>query len=87
MHVLYFAFSVLYGVLFTSNKDAAFANFRMLNAIGMFVPFGYSGFICTSTKLYILLICLILGMVGYIIVDCRKPKEDRLIVDDDIENS
>lgn len=57
--------TVLYGVLFEKDKEAAFANYRLWEALGFTVAFGYSTFLCVSTKLYILLGVLSLAMVAY----------------------
>uniref|UniRef100_A0A8C7A821 Protein unc-93 homolog A n=1 Tax=Neovison vison TaxID=452646 RepID=A0A8C7A821_NEOVI len=57
--------NVLYGVLFEKDKEAAFANYRLWEALGFTVAFGYSTFLCVSTKLYILLGVLSLAMVAY----------------------
>ncbi|XP_032194372.1 protein unc-93 homolog A isoform X2 [Mustela erminea] len=57
--------NVLYGVLFEKDKEAAFANYRLWEALGFTVAFGYSKFLCVSTKLYILLGVLSLAMVAY----------------------
>lgn len=57
--------TALYGVLFEENKEAAFANYRLGEAMGFVIAFGYSSFLCVSTKLYVLLGVLSLAMVAY----------------------
>ncbi|KAM5228751.1 protein unc-93 homolog A [Ctenodactylus gundi] len=57
--------NALYGVLFEKNKEAAFANYRLWEALGFVVAFGYSTFLCMSTKLYILAGVLTLTMAAY----------------------
>ncbi|XP_036918179.1 protein unc-93 homolog A [Sturnira hondurensis] len=47
--------NALYGVLFDRNKEAAFANYRLWEALGFVVAFGCSTFLCVSVKLYVLL--------------------------------
>lgn len=59
---------VLYGVLFEKNKEAAFANYRLWEALGFVTAFGYSTFLCVSVKLYILLAALCLAMAAYGVV-------------------
>ncbi|XP_063089137.1 protein unc-93 homolog A isoform X2 [Cavia porcellus] len=66
--------SVIYGVLFEKNKEAAFANYRLWEALGFVIAFGYSTFLCVSTKLYILAAVLILTMVAYGIVEYLESK-------------
>ncbi|XP_019514999.1 PREDICTED: protein unc-93 homolog A [Hipposideros armiger] len=65
---------VLYGVLFEKNKEAAFANYRLWEALGFIIAFGYSTFLCVHVKLYILLGVLCLTMVAYGIVEYLESK-------------
>ncbi|XP_036024596.1 protein unc-93 homolog A [Onychomys torridus] len=64
----------LYGVLFEKNKEAAFANYRLGESLGYAIAFGYSSFLCVSTKLYILLGILIVTMMAYGIVEYLEPR-------------
>ncbi|XP_058389982.1 protein unc-93 homolog A isoform X2 [Diceros bicornis minor] len=66
--------NVLYGVLFEKNKEAAFANYRLWEAVGFVIAFGYSTFLCIYVKLYILLGVLSLTMVAYGIVEYVESK-------------
>ncbi|KAF6270243.1 unc-93-like protein A [Rhinolophus ferrumequinum] len=66
--------NVLFGVLFEKNKEAAFANYRLWEALGFVIAFGYSTFLCVSVKLYILLGVLCLTMVAYGIVEYMEAK-------------
>ncbi|XP_055472094.1 protein unc-93 homolog A [Psammomys obesus] len=61
--------NALYGVLFEENKEAAFANYRLGEALGFVIAFGYSSFLCVNTKLYILFSVLSVAMVAYGIVE------------------
>ncbi|XP_037376925.1 protein unc-93 homolog A [Talpa occidentalis] len=68
--------SALYGVLFERNKEAAFATYRLGEALGFVVAFGYSTFLCVDVKLYILLAVLCMTMVAYGTVEyleARRP--------------
>lgn len=68
--------TVLYGVLFEKNKEAAFANYRLWESLGFVIAFGYSSFLCVNVKLYILLGVLSLAMLAYGAVEyleARKP--------------
>ncbi|XP_049991983.1 protein unc-93 homolog A isoform X2 [Alexandromys fortis] len=57
--------NALYGVLFEKKKEAAFANYRLGEALGFVIAFGYSSFLCVRTKLYILLGILSLTITAY----------------------
>uniref|UniRef100_A0A8C9PF18 Protein unc-93 homolog A n=1 Tax=Spermophilus dauricus TaxID=99837 RepID=A0A8C9PF18_SPEDA len=57
--------NALFGTLFERNKEAAFASYRMWEALGFVAAFGYSSFLCVSVKLYILLGVLAAAMVSY----------------------
>ncbi|XP_070136286.1 UNC93-like protein isoform X2 [Drosophila bipectinata] len=58
-----------YGLLFRRHKEAAFSNYRLFESIGFVVGFTYSSFICTRAKLYIMLLLLVIGLVGYLTVE------------------
>ncbi|XP_027959003.1 protein unc-93 homolog A isoform X2 [Eumetopias jubatus] len=66
--------NVLYGILFEKNKEAAFANYRLWEALGFVIAFGYSTFLCVNIKLYILLGVLSLTMVAYGAVEYLEAK-------------
>lgn len=73
-----FSFSAFYGVIFKENEEAAFSNFYFWSSLGFSVAYAYSDVLCTSTKLYILLVLLVISIISYIIVDlnftCRDTK-------------
>ncbi|KAL6096146.1 unc93a [Pungitius sinensis] len=66
--------NALYGVLFSRDKEAAFANYRMWESLGFVIAFAYSTFICLEYKLYILLAVLLLTVVTYPIVEYHEHK-------------
>ncbi|XP_061099894.1 protein unc-93 homolog A-like [Conger conger] len=66
--------NALYGVLFSQQKEAAFANYRMWESVGFVIAFAYSNFICLNTKLYVLIAVLILSMVLYGWVEWEEHK-------------
>ncbi|XP_023214108.1 protein unc-93 homolog A-like [Centruroides sculpturatus] len=61
----------LYGVLFPKNEEAAFANYRLWESLGFIIAFAYSSSLCITIKLYILLIVLVVGMMGYLTIEIR----------------
>ncbi|XP_054451001.1 protein unc-93 homolog A isoform X2 [Pteronotus mesoamericanus] len=66
--------NVLFGVLFDKNKEAAFANYRLWEALGFVIAFGCSSFLCVSVKLYVLLGVLCLSMLAYGTVEYLERK-------------
>ncbi|XP_008686685.2 protein unc-93 homolog A isoform X2 [Ursus maritimus] len=67
--------NVLYGVLFQKSKEAAFANYRLWEALGFVIAFGYSTFLCVNVKLYVLLGVLSLTMLAYGTVEYLEAKK------------
>ena len=62
-------FSGLYGALFFDDQEAAFSNRSLWKSIGKVVAFSYGAYISVSLKIYILLGCLILGIILYLICE------------------
>lgn len=58
-----------YGLLFRRHKEAAFSNYRLFESVGFVVGFSYSSFLCAKAKLYIMLLLLTIGLVGYLTVE------------------
>lgn len=73
-YIVSYFFSALYGILFSDQKGAAFANYRLWESLGCAVSFALSNFICVEIKLYILTVVLILGIGLYAIVEYRGIK-------------
>ena len=73
----------IYGVLFQSNQEAAFSNFRLWESLGFFFSYAYSNYFCTNVKLYLLLIYLTIGILGYLAIEInenqKNPKNNILI--------
>lgn len=72
--------AALYGVLFSRDKEAAFANYRMWESLGFVIAFAYSTFICLEYKLYIMLAVLLLAIVTYPVVEFYEYKHPTLPV-------
>lgn len=66
--------NALYGILFSRDKEAAFANYRMWESLGFVIAFAYSTFLCLEYKLYILLTVLVLTMITYPFVEYYEYK-------------
>uniref|UniRef100_A0A8C3YQP7 Protein unc-93 homolog A n=1 Tax=Catagonus wagneri TaxID=51154 RepID=A0A8C3YQP7_9CETA len=67
--------NALFGVLFEKDKEAAFASYRLWEALGFVIAFGYSTFLCVSVKLYILLAVLSLAVAAYAAVECLESRK------------
>jgi len=67
----------LYGLLFRRNKEAAFSNYRLWESAGFVIAYAYSTTLCARMKLYVLLGNLILGVIGYVVVEVRHRRKER----------
>jgi hypothetical protein len=65
----------LYGVLFESNQEAAFTNFRLWESVGFAISYAYSSYLCTNVKLKLLLVYLTIGMLGYLLIEATLRKD------------
>lgn len=61
--------NALSGILFPGEEEAAFSNFRLWESTGSVITYIYSPYLCTFTKLYILIGILFVGMIGYGIIE------------------
>lgn len=64
-----------YGVIFRSQEEAAFANYRLWESLGFAMAFGYSTFLCIVPKISILLIFLVVGISGYVMAEIRNGQK------------
>jgi hypothetical protein len=60
--------NTLYGVLFVSNEEAAFSNYRLWESVGFIVAYINGNLLCVKIKLIILLVVLSLGMTGFYVI-------------------
>ena len=63
-----------YGVLFSENKEAAFSSYRLMESIGYLTAFVLQTQLCIEAKLYILLIVLSVGLLGYFCIELNERK-------------
>ncbi|XP_042205192.1 UNC93-like protein isoform X2 [Homarus americanus] len=83
----------LYGVIFPGESEAAFSNYRLWESLGFLIAYACSTVFCIEAKINILIISLLVGIVGYYVVEAlekmgglKKDKEgnvmtlDRLFV-------
>jgi MFS family permease len=67
----------IYGALFRRNKEAAFSNYRLWESFGFVIAYAYSTTLCARMKLYVLFAVLIIGILGYIIVEIKHTRKER----------
>lgn len=72
------------GILFPGREEAAFSNFRLWESTGSVITYIYSPYLCTFTKLYLLIGILCAGMAGYGIIEWTG-KADRAVSDEKTE--
>ncbi|KZC14684.1 PREDICTED: UNC93-like protein [Dufourea novaeangliae] len=70
--------NALSGILFPGKEEAAFSNFRLWESTGSVITYAYSPYLCTQTKLYILIGILCLGMIGYGLIEWSGKTERRV---------
>ncbi|XP_057336752.1 UNC93-like protein isoform X1 [Microplitis mediator] len=73
--------NALSGILFPGMEEAAYSNFRLWEATGSVIAYSYSSYLCTSTKLYLLIGILIIGVVGYGIIEFTGTISKVILVD------
>ncbi|XP_034949361.1 UNC93-like protein [Chelonus insularis] len=87
--------NALSGILFPGMEEAAYSNFRLWEATGSVITYAYSPYLCTNIKLYILSGILIVGVIGYGIIEVTggiskvvlDPKTDfELVRDNEVTN-
>ncbi|XP_015183523.1 PREDICTED: UNC93-like protein [Polistes dominula] len=59
----------LNGLLFPGREEAAYSNFRLWESTGSVITYIYSPYLCTYTKIHILMIILCIGIIGYSIIE------------------
>lgn len=63
--------SSMYGILFREDEEAAFGNLRLWEAVGFFIPYFFNTLLCMSSKLYLVIALLALGISGGIAVELK----------------
>ncbi|KYN36192.1 UNC93-like protein [Trachymyrmex septentrionalis] len=73
--------NALSGILFPGREEAAFANFRLWESTGSVITYVYSPYLCTCTKLYLLIGILCVGMSGFGVIEWLGIRADRTVSD------
>jgi len=61
--------NALYGVLFESDEEAAFSNYRLWESAGFIIAFILQTQVCIYTKLIVLVCTITSGMLGYFAIE------------------
>lgn len=74
--ILFFSFiSAFYGVLFPTQQEPAFSNYRLWESLGFVISFAYGDYLCVNVKLYILIVVLCIGVFLYAIIEWIRRSE------------
>lgn len=65
------------GTLFSSHKEAAFAAHKMTQSLGAFGLFITGPYLCTTTKIFSLIVMLLLAAVGYVALEIKLRLKSR----------
>ncbi|GAB6021071.1 Protein unc-93 A [Chamberlinius hualienensis] len=82
-----YTLSAFYGIVFESTPEAAYSNYWLFNSFGATLNYSWSYYLCTSTKIYILLTLLSVSFIGYIIVEFRYRRQLREAATDNPKKS
>ncbi|XP_062129768.1 UNC93-like protein [Drosophila sulfurigaster albostrigata] len=63
--------NAFYGILFPNHLIAAYSNFRLWESTGSVIGYVISSQLCTSTKLIILMCVMLVGCIGYGLIEYR----------------
>ncbi len=63
------------GLLFSDQREAAFAGLRMYESVGFCISTAYSQFLCMTVKMYITGGLLILAVCGYFLMEHFHKKD------------
>ena len=69
--------SALYGVLFESDEEAAFSNYRLWESLGFIFAYLLQINVCIDVKLWIVLAVLLSGMAGYLVIEVMESRKKK----------
>ena len=71
--------AALFAVLFGDSLEESFSCYRLLQAVGLSVAFGYSHFLCVATKVYVMAALLAVALLFYTVVETRLQRHKKYI--------
>ncbi|XP_045192103.2 protein unc-93 homolog A-like [Mercenaria mercenaria] len=69
--------SALHNLYFDKTRDIALSSYRLLTSIGWAISFGYSSWLCSQFKIYILIGVLVLSVLTLIALDIKHKRDLR----------
>ncbi|XP_045192102.2 protein unc-93 homolog A-like isoform X1 [Mercenaria mercenaria] len=69
--------SALHNLYFDNTRDIALSSYRLLSSLGWAISFGYSSWLCSQFKLYILIGVLVLSLLTLIALDIKHKRDLR----------
>merc|ERR1711881_45856 len=69
--------NALYGVLFESDEEAAFSNYRLWESLGFIFAYILQTQVCIQAKLWVVLAVLIAGLGGYLTIEYSERKKEK----------
>ena len=70
--------NALYGVLFPSEEEAAFSNYRLWESLGFLVAFITQACgVCAFPKLILAIFFLAVGMIGYLLLEIMEKRSSK----------
>ena len=67
-----FDFAALYGVLFESDEEAAFSNYRLWESLGFIFAYILQTQVCIYSKLWVIIAVLGVGILGYLAIELAE---------------
>ncbi|CAL4185761.1 unnamed protein product, partial [Meganyctiphanes norvegica] len=61
--------NAMYGIIFPKEAEAAYSNYRLWESVGFAIGFFGGGVFCITTKIITLIVFLIIGILGYYIIE------------------
>ena len=75
MKIVHF-FLAFYGVLFPTETEAAFSNYKLWESAGFIIAYICSTLVCIPVKIYTLIAFLVIGMAGYGIIELLESRKN-----------
>jgi len=85
LYYVLFPFAALICITCQDDTDKAFANYRLLQSLGLTIGFFSGTFLCVAFKLYILMILLVVAIMFYVLAEYKVRQVDGDVFEGQIE--